>query len=434
MNVCLFVLGCPKNIVEGEGMAALVTKAGHVLTTDISSADAAIVHTCSFVRDAKHESWSYIHKLAGLKAAGRLKKLIVTGCMAQEEGKKLLEMTPEIDVVLGTGQLSQLAKTLLLDEPFVSCKSPGGLLEAQRGRILSSSLPSTYIRIAEGCNHTCSFCVIPSLRGAYQSRSSASIMREAQALAAAGVQELILVAQDTTVFGRDTNGELLLAGLLKRLNSIKALRWIRVMYAYPNTVNVKLLDALRDLPKVCTYLDIPLQHASDAVLRRMGRPVNVRGVVERISRSVPGISIRTAFIVGFPGETEKDFSQLRSLVKEGWFEHAGVFEYSDNEKARSHGLGPAVPARIARRRRRELIRLQNAVVKKRNKARVGQELEVLIESGRKGGFWQGRAAFQAPEVDSVVICKGAPGRAYAGQFVKVLVNAARDLDLYGDIV
>lgn len=436
LSIALVTLGCPKNIVEGEYLAGIIQGHGYTLTTDISRADCAVVHTCSFIGDARLESSRVIRSLVRLKKAGRLKKVFVTGCYVQDEGPAIARLFPGVDGFLGTGTLAKLGDVIASGGGFVA-GPPGGLLDSATPRLLSSTLPSAYLRIAEGCNHHCSFCTIPRFRGRYHSRPFTAIVNEARALVDVGIRELILVAQDVTAYGRDRSGRLQLPLLVKKLTRIDGLRWIRLLYAYPSTVTDELLSVMRDEEKVCRYLDMPLQHASPAVLRRMRRPARVRPLLERITARVPGIALRTTFIVGFPGETAADFARLRALVAEGWFEHAGVFAYSDQPRAASSAFSGAVPAAVATARRSELMAVQRQVVRARAASRVGTVEEVLVEGCRqksyntKNSFVVGRTRFQAPEIDSVVHARGA---APAGSFVRVRITGGRGYDLVGTII
>lgn len=436
MTVALITLGCPKNIVEGEHMAGILREQGLILTTDLAHADCAVVHTCSFIGDARDESVRMIRSLVKLKKTGHLKKVIVTGCYVQDEGKKIAEMFPGVDGFMGTGMLSSLGSFVTDGGGFCS-GSAGGLLAPSTPRLLSSTLPSAYLRIAEGCNHRCSFCSIPRLRGRYVSRSLTDIVNEARHLADAGIRELVLVAQDITAYGRDRSGHLMLPQLLKKIARINDIAWIRLLYAYPSTVSDELIDSIKDEEKMCRYLDVPLQHASRDVLRRMKRPQQVRPLLERLKKHVPDIAVRTTFIVGFPGETNEDFNQLRTLVSEGWFEHLGAFAYSDHPRTMSARFLDKVPESIALKRQKELMRVQKKIVHQHNAARIGSFEEILVERqiqkryNTKSSLIVGRARFQAPEIDSTVIVAGV---VTPGTFVRVKITGFNGYDLIGTLV
>lgn len=436
LSVVLITLGCPKNIVEGERLAGIIQAQGLTLTTDVNHADCAVVHTCSFIGDARRESSRVIRSLMRLKNAGRLQKVYVTGCYVQDEGPAIARLFPGVDGFLGTGTLAKLGEAIVSGGGFLA-GPPGGLLDSAAPRLLSSTLPSAYLRIAEGCNHRCSFCTIPRFRGRYKSRPLSAIVTEAQALVDAGIRELILVAQDITAYGRDRSGRLQLPLVVRKLARIDGLRWIRLLYAYPSTVTDELLAVMRDEEKVCRYLDMPLQHASPSVLRRMRRPALVRPLLERITARVPGIALRTTFIVGFPSESAADFAQLRDLVAEGWFEHAGVFAYSDQPRAASSAFSGVVPSAVAAARRKELMGVQRRVVRTRAAARIGTVEELLVEGNQqiryntKNSVVVGRTRFQAPEIDSVVHARGT---APAGSFVSVRITGSRGYDLLGTII
>lgn len=429
-SACLVVMGCPKNEVEGEHIAGLLNAAGYRLTTDLSSADVAVVHTCSFIGDARDESSRVIEELSALKRAGSLKKLVVAGCMVQDEGRTIAARFPFVDVFTGTGQLHRLPDLIAGPGGFIDGK-PGGFLESSAPRLLSSRLPSAYLRIAEGCNHRCSFCVIPRLRGPYRSRSRASVVQEARELAAHGIAELILIAQDTTVYGRDRAGTEQLPGLLGSLQRIDGIRWIRLMYAYPSTVTPSLLAAMRYNGKVCRYLDMPLQHASDRVLRRMSRPVQVRRTLDRIIAALPDVALRTSFIVGFPGETEGDFRELLKLVEQGYFTHAGVFEFSAHKDSGAARLTGQVPAALKTERRKILMAAQKKIVARHRGFLRGTFTEVLVEERLNERRWRGRTPFQAPEIDGGIIISG---RAELGAFVPVSITGGSGYDLTGNIL
>jgi len=430
-TLCLIALGCPKNIVESESMAGLLEAQGVALTTDISEADYALVHTCSFIADARGESAAMIRRLSRLKKQGRLERLFVSGCFVQSEGKDVLRQFPEIDGCIGTGELERIREFFAGDGArgarYIETPA-GGLLESPAPRLLSSSLPSAYLRLSEGCGHRCSFCIIPRLRGKYRSRSMGSVVAEARALGQAGIREVNLIAQDTSCYGIDLYGRFALAGLLNKLVKVRPLRWLRLMYAYPSAVTGELMATIRGEAKICKYLDIPLQHASDRILRAMRRPAGVRKLVERLKRNIPDIALRTALIVGFPGETERDFAELSDFVSEGWFEHLGVFEYSPYPGTAAARSGAQVPDAVKRERKQRLMLLQKKMAAENNRRRIGSVYEVFVESARDDGACAGRAAFQAPEIDARILFRGT---ARPGSFARVRIIGARGYDMTG---
>ena len=412
-------------------MAGILQSSGWVLTTDIGAAHSVVVHTCAFIADARRESQEMIENLARLKRRGVFQKLFVSGCLVQDCGTAFKAQFPMVDGYLGTGNLARIAEHLS-GNYAATVGAPGGLLESSVPRLLSSTLPSTYVRIAEGCNHRCSFCMIPRLRGRYQSRSMASIITEAIELAHLGIREINLVAQDTTCYGTDARGKSQLSTLLQKLDRINGLRWIRMMYAYPSTLSTEVLSTIRDGQRLCHYIDIPLQHASDSVLRRMNRPGRVRQLLERITKIIPDVVLRTAFIVGFPGETEKEFKELCALVEEGWFEHVGVFEYSNVDGVLSQKLPGQVPSAVKRQRYQQLMAVQKKVLTQKLRHRRGQKVDVLVESViPRTQQMKSRAWFQAPEIDNAVIL---PGTAPIGEFVQARITGQSGYDLTGEII
>ncbi|MCB4792403.1 MAG: 30S ribosomal protein S12 methylthiotransferase RimO [Elusimicrobia bacterium] len=428
-KVCLVALGCPKNMVEVESLAGLVKDNGWDLTTDLDNSKAAIVHTCSFIKDARDESAGAIKALSEIKKKGKLEKLIVSGCMVQGEGKRLIKEFPDVDGFIGTGNLKGILKLLSGEKKFI-LGTPGGLLDSYAPRLLSSNLPTAYLRLAEGCNHRCSFCSIPYLRGKYKSRNISSIIKEAEDLSFNGIKELILVAQDTTYYGHDIYGKNSLPELLRKLTAIKGISWIRIMYTYPDSIDERLLDIVKSQDKVCKYLDMPLQHISENVLKRMRRHQNVRETVKSIKNRIPDLALRTALIVGFPGESEKDFKEMHDFVAQGWFDQLGVFEYSDDKNIVSHKLTGQVSQEIRHGRRKQLMLKQKEIVLNKNRAMKGKVFKVLVETADKNNICSGRAYFQAPEIDNKIFFKGS---AAIGSFRDVKITGYKGYDLYGEI-
>jgi ribosomal protein S12 methylthiotransferase len=433
-------LGCPKNLVDGEVMLGRLEQAGYRLVADAKRADVIVVNTCAFIDRAKQESVDAILEMAREKETGRAKRLVVTGCLAQRYDSDLRREIPEVDATLGTGQVEEIVRAVGGEATSLAEAAPGPptwVYDHTSPRVLSTPPWLAYVKIGEGCDYTCSFCVIPSLRGRHRSRRVEDVVAEVRALAARGVREVVLVAQDSTRYGLDHGVRDGLAYLLRRLGRVDGLRWIRVMYAYPSTLTDPILDAMAAEEKVVKYVDIPLQHASEPVLRRMKRPTgrgNLLGMVERIRERVPGVAIRTSFIVGFPGETDEDFARLLDFVKEARFDNVGVFTFSDEEGTSSWGLPGRVPARVKEARRRRLLSLQKRLSLRRNRARVGGRVEVLVEGAHPDSdlLLRGRLPTQAPEIDGQVIIND--GTAEPGSFVTCEVTEAHPYDLVARVV
>jgi ribosomal protein S12 methylthiotransferase len=420
-------------------MLGQLRSAGYGITADAERADVLVVNTCAFIDRAKQESVDAILELARHKQAGRARRLVVTGCLAQRYDAELRREIPEIDATLGTGQVHEIVRAVAGEPTTTDAElaAPTWIYDHTAPRVLSTPGYLAYVKISEGCDYTCSFCIIPTLRGRHRSRPPQDVVAEVRQLAEAGVREVVLVAQDSTRYGLDHGTRDGLALLLRALGRIDGLRWIRVMYAYPATVSDGILQAIASEEKVVKYIDIPLQHASQPVLKRMKRPTgrgNLLGLVERMRDRVPGVALRTSFIVGFPGETVQDFERLLGFVRAAQFESVGVFTYSDEEGTSAHGLEARVPARTKQARRRRLMALQKGIAARKNRARLGQRLEVLVEGPHPDSDWllKGRLAGQAPEIDGAVIVND--GTAGAGEFVTCEITDAHAYDLVGRIV
>lgn len=459
-------LGCPKNLVDGEVMLGLAQRAGHELTADASEAEVIVVNTCAFIDNAKEESVDAILEMAQLKREGQVKKLIVTGCLAERYREQLKAEIPEIDVCLGTGEVPDIVNaiegratpvqlfrssrdlpgaapqhpsTSAPQHPSTPAPHPGAhityLYDADTPRVTTTPRHFAYVKVAEGCDYTCAFCIIPTLRGSYRSRDIDAIVTEAQALAARGVRELLLISQDTTFFGVDKGQRGALATLLRRLNEVEGLAWIRLLYLYPTTITDDVLDAMAECGKVCKYIDLPLQHASADVLRRMRRPGNRQAydkLLARIRARVPNVTLRTTFIVGFPGETAEDVEQLLDFVKATHFDHVGVFTYSHEEGTRAFDLEDDVPAAEKAARRDRVMRLQKQIVAARLKARKGEVVTVMVDgpSAESELVVQGRLEGQAPDIDAVVYFDQAdPSTLVPGTLVPAVITGARGYDL-----
>jgi ribosomal protein S12 methylthiotransferase len=466
MKIGFLSLGCPKNLVDGEVMLGMAREAGHELTTTASDADVLVVNTCAFIDSAKQESIDAILEMAAQKRDGRCSRLVVTGCLAERYRDELRREIPEIDAVLGTGEVEgildaispqlaarssrMLEPTAAVPLPFfakapasasasresrAAAVSPTYLYDAGTPRYLTTPSHFAYVKIAEGCDYTCAFCIIPTLRGSYRSRTVESIVHEARTLAERGVRELLLISQDTTFFGIDRGERGALARLLRELNAIDGLRWIRLLYLYPTTITDDVLAAMADCEKVCRYIDLPLQHASAAVLKRMRRPGNRKTydtLLSKIRNRVPGVTLRTTLIVGFPGETDEDFAELEQFVGDTAFDHLGVFTYSHEEGTRAFALADDVPAAVKRRRRNALMARQKKIVASAQRARIGTEVSVLIDgpSAEHEMVVQGRIEGQAPDIDSVVyFTECDPAALTPGDLIQARIVAARGYDL-----
>ena len=428
-------LGCPKNRVDSEVMVGVAQDRGFVPTDDADAAEVIVINTCGFIEAAKRESIDTILELSQLKQTGACRKLVVTGCLSQRYSGDLAGDLPEVDHFLGSSDMLKLGAVLTSQAPRVWVGNPADwVIQASDPRTLSTRGASAYLKIAEGCNRSCGFCVIPQIRGKQRSRSLDDIVAEAEQLADHGVLELNLVSQDTVAYGRDTTGAPGLAALLERLGEVRGVEWLRVHYLYPEKLDERLLELLRDHPKVLPYVDMPLQHASPSMLRRMlrGGSTNLRAVVERLRERVPGVVLRSAFIVGHPGETEAEFEELAAFVEWAELDHVGVFQYSDEETCTSHALPDKVDDETTEARATALIDLQRGISRKRNQARVGSELRVLVEGASEESelVMIGRHAGQAPEVDGVVYLSHGPVQ--PGSFCTAHVVSATDYDLLAE--
>jgi ribosomal protein S12 methylthiotransferase len=437
-KVHLVSLGCPKNRVDSELMVGLMQGKGHTLTDDPSEADILVVNTCAFIESAKEESIDTILELSDYKAARPGTKLIVTGCMAQRYSDQLVAEMPEVDYFLGTNEFKRINQAIdgaLPDRAWVSYGS--SLYTSDEERINSIRGGSAYVKIAEGCNRTCSFCIIPKIRGKQRSRTMADIVREVEILAASGVKEVNLIAQDLTSYGVDIDLKDGLSDLLDRLNPISGVEWIRLHYAYPWGFNDRLIAHFSPGSKVIPYVDMPLQHVSDPMLKAMRRATRRKSQEEVISklREIPGMVLRTVFITGFPGETNEDFDQLHQWVKDVQFDRVGVFTYSKEEGTSSFDLTEEVPAELAEERRDILMETQRSISRTRNEALIGQTLKVLVDgvSEEHEFVFEGRWYGQAIDIDGVVFLSYEDGAdpVMAGEFVTVEVDDATEYDLKG---
>jgi ribosomal protein S12 methylthiotransferase len=446
MKLGFISLGCPKNLVDGEVMLGLAREAGHEITPDARDAEVIVVNTCAFIDTAKEESVNAILEMAQLKKDGVCKRLVVTGCLAERYRDQLKAEIPEIDVTLGTGEVPGIVEALNGRQPApvpmtlfragdLRAPTPTYLYGSETPRLITTPKHYAYVKVAEGCDYTCAFCIIPTLRGNYRSRDIDSIVAEAERLAKGGVRELLLISQDTTFFGVDRGERGALAQLLRRLNAVDGLEWIRLLYLYPTTITDDVLDAMAQCDKVCKYIDLPLQHASADVLRRMRRPGNREAydkLLARIRSRVPGVTLRTTFIVGFPGETEGDVEALLAFVRDTQFDHVGVFTYSHEEGTRAFDLTDDVPAKEKTARRDAVMRLQRSIVASRLKARVGDSVRVMVDgpSPESELVMTGRLEGQAPDIDTIVYFDECdPSTLAPGTIVRAAITGARGYDL-----
>jgi ribosomal protein S12 methylthiotransferase len=430
-------LGCPKNRVDTEVMLGVADSNGYQLVHEPGDAEVIVVNTCGFIGPAKEESIDTILEMAQFKEAGSCKKLVVAGCLSQRYSEELAAEMPEVDHFLGSSDMLRLNDVFRGDAARMLVGNPASyILRASDPRRLSQGQHSAYVKIAEGCNRVCSFCAIPSIRGKQRSRPVQDVVEEVKRLAADGTLEVNLVSQDTIAYGRDLPGKPTLAELVRALGEVEGLRWIRLHYLYPETLTDELVDLIAHHPKVVKYVDMPLQHASDAMLKRMKRGHGgdrLRRVVSTVRERIPGVVFRTAFIVGHPGETDADFDELCEFVAWARFDHVGVFRYSDEEGVDSHAQQGKVPAKISAARHRKLMAVQRPIARAKNRARIGQELDVLVEGASEEHEYvmQGRHAGQAPEIDGVVYLSGAEVR--PGTMVRARVTQSADFDLVAEV-
>lgn len=432
MKIGVVSLGCPKNLVDSETMLGLIHEEKYEITNDPSEAEIIIVNTCGFIESAKEESINTILQMAEYKKSGSCKYIIVTGCLSQRYAEELFSELPEADAIAGVevyDEIGSIIKRVMNGERFIMLErsKPDVIYTSKETflpRILTTPSYTAYLKIAEGCDNCCSYCAIPKIRGPYRSKPMEQVLKEAKALADNGVKELIVVAQDTTRYGEDLpGGKLLLADLLKELNKIESLKWIRVMYCYPNNFTDELIETFASLDKVCKYVDLPLQHASNRLLASMNRydtREEVETLLAKLRKRIPGIVIRTTFIVGFPGETDADFEELKEFVEQQRFENAGVFAYSQEEGTVAGAMPNQIPDEIKQERYHELMALQAQISEEIHKDTEGQTLEVLVEGVEEdgSGLYYGRSYREAPDIDGLVFIEN-PGDIEPGCFVKV---------------
>ncbi len=441
-------LGCPKNLVDSEVMMGQLKQNGYEITADAAEADTVVVNTCGFIESAKQESIETILEAARLKIGGKATRLIVAGCLVERYRDELKAEMPEVDAFIGTSQINEIlavcdpdTNTRLLPVVPLGNQSATYLYDESTPRVLATPSHYAFIKIAEGCDRPCAFCFIPQMRGHFRSRRFGSIVAEADQLAEEGVKELILVAQDSSRYGEDLGKQDALAHLLRELAHTDGIEWVRVMYTYPTHISDEFLDVLAQEPKAVKYLDMPLQHASQNVLKLMkrgGNRASLERLIERVRERVPGIAVRTTFITGFPGETETDFKELLAFVKQMEFDRVGIFTYSDEEGTPAYDLPHKVEPKVAKKRRDRLMKEQAKISLRRNQARIGEVFPVLFEgeSNETELLWQGRLETQAPDIDGCVLISDAPDGFIPepGEIVNVLITEAQEYDLVGSIV
>lgn len=436
-------LGCPKNLVDSEVMLGMLEQDGYQITPDPAQAEIIVVNTCGFIDVARQESVETILEMAQLKETGACQKLIVSGCLVERHREDILREIPEVDAVLGTNEVAEILKVVGQGH-FYGTRAqvknvPHFLYDDRFPRLLATPRFSAYVKISEGCDHPCTFCIIPKLRGPFRSRAIESVVREVRSLAARGVREINLVAQDSTMYGEDQGIRDGLVRLLERLNQVDGIEWIRFLYAYPNKLSRPIVEAVARLDKVCKYFDVPLQHASASILKAMLRGGNRRSLlqmVKRIRESIPDATIRTSFIVGFPGESEADFEELKTFVEEARFDRLGVFTYSDEEGTASFAMPEQVPPATRQQRRRQLMKLQSRISLQKNRALIGKRLEGIVEgpSPESELLLQGRLRGQAPEIDGALYIQDGPLTLQPGDIVRVEITEAHEYDLVGRVV
>ena len=435
-QIALINHGCAKNLVDSELMLGKLASAGYKITLDESKADIVIVNTCSFIHDAEKESVQSI-----LQMVNNGKKVIVTGCLAQKHNEDLKKSIPEIAAMIGTSDIREIVNVVNevaegKNSKYIACvsKKPEYIYPENVKRQQITMGASSYVKIADGCNYHCGYCIIPNLRGKYHSRKIENIVKEVKELAEKGVSEVVLIAQDTTSYGIDLYGKQALPKLLKELNKIENLQWIRIMYAYPSQMTDELIDTIAKIPKVVKYIDLPLQHSHPEVLKNMRRPdFDYRELIKKIRTKIPDVTIRTAFIVGYPSETDEQFEHLYQFVKDIRFEKMGVFEYSREKNTASYDMKDQVSAKIKHERYKKLMELQQGISYEINQKYVGKTLDCIVENYTDDGIVMMRSEHDAPEIDGLVYAK-ADKTVIPGDIEKVFIDKADEYDLFGTII
>ena len=446
MNILFISLGCDKNLVDTEVMLGILAQRGHQMVDDENEADVIIINTCCFIHDAKEESIQNILEMAQLKENGRLKALIVAGCLAQRYKDEILKEIPEVDAVLGTTsyeEIGNIIDSVLSDnmaergQSRITMKDVDYLPKVKTKRLVTTGGHFAYLKIAEGCDKHCTYCIIPKVRGNYRSVPMENLLKEAKELADGGVKELILVAQETTVYGQDIYGEKMLPKLLRELCKINGIRWIRILYCYPEEITDELIQTMKEEPKICHYLDLPIQHASDAILKKMGRRTSKAQLIETIEKlrdAMPDIALRTTLITGFPGETEEDHEELMDFVDQMEFERLGVFTYSPEEDTPAAKMDGQIEEEVKEDRQAELMELQQDIVFEQAEDMIGRELLVMIEGKvADENAYVGRTYRDAPNVDGLIFVN-TDEELMSGDFAKVKVTGAMEYDLIGELI
>ncbi len=439
MNLLFISLGCDKNLVDSEVMLGIIEKHGYTIVDDEESADVIVINTCCFIHDAKEESIRTILEMAEYKKAGRLKVLIAAGCLAQRYKEEILTEIPEVDAVLGAasyGKIAEVIEKALKGGRFVEISDAGALPPLEAGRLVTTGGHFAYLKIAEGCDKHCTYCIIPKLRGNYRSVPLERLVKEAKELAEWGVRELILVAQETTLYGKDLYGEKSLHRLLRELCKISGLRWIRLLYCYPEEIDDNLIKVIKEEKKICHYLDIPIQHSEDEILKKMGRKTTKRQLVStirKLRKEIPDIVLRTTLITGFPGETKEQHEELLAFIDEMEFERLGVFTYSAEEDTAASLMPGQIAEELKEERRAQLMELQQDIVFERAEAMKGKELLVMIEGKVEDeDAYVGRTYMDAPNVDGLIFVN-TDKELMSGDFAKVIVTGAAEYDLMGEL-
>ncbi len=440
MKILFISLGCDKNLVDTEVMLGLLASRGYEMTDDEAEAEAIIINTCCFIHDAKEESIQNILEMAEYKKKGRLKALIVAGCLAQRYRQEILDEIPEVDAVLGTTAYDQILESLdmaLAGNPEVRLADLQSLPVVETKRLVTTGGHYAYLKIAEGCDKHCTYCIIPRIRGGFRSVPMEQLLKEAEELAGQGVKELILVAQETTLYGKDIYGEKRLVELLRKLCGIQGLRWIRILYCYPEEITDDLIQVMKEEPKICHYLDMPIQHANDRILKRMGRRTSKKElmeIVERLRREIPDICLRTTLITGFPGETQDEHEELLDFVDQMEFERLGVFTYSSEEDTPAAEMPDQIEEEVKQERQAEIMELQQEIAFENAESMIGREVLVMIEGKvADENAYVGRTYRDAPGVDGMIFVETGE-ELLSGDFARVKVTGALEYDLIGGLV
>ncbi len=441
MNIYFISLGCDKNLVDSENMLGILHEGGYRITNEEQEADIIIINTCCFIHDAKQESINTILEMAEHKKSGKLKALIVTGCLAERYKEEILTQIPEVDALLGTSSFAEILNVIekITDgKQYTHFEALDRLPKVGSKRLLTSGTYSAYLKIAEGCDKHCTYCIIPQVRGNYRSVPQEDLISEAKYLAEQGVKELILVAQETTLYGKDLYGEKALSKLLTQLCDIQGIEWVRILYCYPEEITDELIETIKKEPKICRYLDIPIQHASDRILKLMGRRTtkeDLINIIYKLRDNLPDIVLRTTLITGFPSETGEEHEELMAFVKEMQFERLGVFTYSKEDQTSAAKLKPQITAKIKKQRQKEIMKLQQSVVFSHTEKLIGNQYQVLIE-GRiveEENVYIGRTYMDAPQVDGFIFITS-EAELISGDLINARVTGAKGYDLVGEIV